>query len=57
MDFDFLNEFKDFATSDLLLIVGRPEKYQPEAVEAAKTIHDTRQQTRLRDCCSREWLA
>jgi hypothetical protein len=38
MDFNFYEQYKGSSTVDLLIIVKQPDKYQPEAVNAAKMI-------------------
>jgi hypothetical protein len=38
MSFDFTRQFKEYSNKDLLLIVKRPNEYQPEAIKAANEI-------------------
>ncbi|KAA5536839.1 hypothetical protein F0919_03980 [Taibaiella lutea] len=42
--FDFKEKFKDRPTSELLQMLEQPEKYQPDAIEAAKTIIENRKE-------------
>lgn len=43
--FNFLENYQSYSNIDLLKIVKRPNKYQPEAVAAAETILETRSVT------------
>jgi hypothetical protein len=42
MNFDFLQKFNTYRTIELLMIIRRPDDYQPAAVEAAQSILSTR---------------
>ena len=42
MDFNFLEEYKNYSNSELLKIIKHPDAYQNAAVEAAKQILEVR---------------
>lgn len=56
MDFNFLETYQDYTTTDLLKIIHQPELYQPAAVEAAKQILAGRQVSEEEEATVNDYL-